>query len=335
MKTTLRSKTLTASLSQPPDALFAWLATPEPWSKKPEARIIRNDHSRLLDVVLSVSDKDLTVAIRVLTNGEGCEAVFTLVQPRGVSDSLFNEHVRWADSVLRAARKAPAAMAVDASTPLPLNNSTSPTPPTSPTLSSSTLPTENIPASGKKLFIGNLPFDWNEDMLGALFTDVAETTRVEIARFRGRGSRSRGFGFVEMISEEAAQTAIGKLHETMAGTRKIVVRLARSQESRPVEPPTESAAPAPVATPATSSEPEEDPNDSIGNRISDPDPNRTHRSSTQRPHKPRHRSPQGPSRHARAPQGRTRGPRTDRPYKELDIVNNSGYEYFPRRTREK
>jgi len=321
MKTTLRSKTLTASLPQTPEALYAWALSPEPWAKKTITRQVRNDSIRSVDLVLPAAEAELTIAIRIFPNGEGSEVVMTLIQPRGIPDAIFNEHVRWADHVLRGARKAPA----QTTTPKP-----SPESPADASLSKESPEpqeqpaTSNIPTSGKKLFIGNLPFDWTEEMLSALFVDVAETTRVEIARFRGRGGRSRGFGFVEMITEEAAQVAIGKLHDTLAGTRKMVVRLARSQESRPI------AAPAVGEIDGNRLTPETEQNSATP---------ATHRSP--RPHTPRRRPerPQrpagGPARSSGrpAPEVRTRASRLDRPYKEIDIVNNSGYEYFPRRSR--
>ncbi len=90
-----------------------------------------------------------------------------------------------------------------------------------------------MPLSGKKLFIGNLAYDWTDDQLRAHFSEQGVVVLAEVARFRGRGGRSRGFGFVEMTTEAEAQTAIEKLHGGLAGGRQIIVRLAKSQESRP------------------------------------------------------------------------------------------------------
>ena len=92
-----------------------------------------------------------------------------------------------------------------------------------------------MPLSGKKLFIGNLSYDWTDDQLRAHFAEQGTIALAEVARFRGRGGRSRGFGFIEMSTDTEAQTAIEKLHGSTAGGRQIIVRLAKSQEARPVK----------------------------------------------------------------------------------------------------
>ena len=59
----------------------------------------------------------------------------------------------------------------------------------------------------KRLFVGNLSFKTTQEELETLFAEVGAVTSVTIIMDRFSG-RSRGFGFVEMESEEEAQSAI-------------------------------------------------------------------------------------------------------------------------------
>lgn len=78
----------------------------------------------------------------------------------------------------------------------------------------------------KKLYVGNLLYEVTDDDLKAHFSTVGSVVSAAVIRFRDTG-RSKGFGFVEMSSEEEAQKAI----ETMNGQdfkgRKLVVSEAR------------------------------------------------------------------------------------------------------------
>src|SRR3954464_6401434 len=64
---------------------------------------------------------------------------------------------------------------------------------------------------GKKLYVGNLPFSATDQILQDTFSQcgTVESARIIIDRDSGR---SKGFGFVEMSSEEEAQLAITKLN---------------------------------------------------------------------------------------------------------------------------
>ena len=62
-----------------------------------------------------------------------------------------------------------------------------------------------------KLYVGNLPFSISEDSLRELFAESGTVESVNIITDRDTG-RSKGFGFVEMSSEEEAQSAIEKLN---------------------------------------------------------------------------------------------------------------------------
>ena len=83
----------------------------------------------------------------------------------------------------------------------------------------------------KKLYVGGLPYAVTEDKLQEIFSahGTVESARVITDRFTGR---SRGFGFVEMSSEEEAQTAIDSLNGSDLEGRSLTVNEARPQEDR-------------------------------------------------------------------------------------------------------
>ena len=79
---------------------------------------------------------------------------------------------------------------------------------------------------GRKLFVGNLPFSTDERRLEALFQAIGPVDSVNIVRDQMTG-RARGFAFVEMQSEEAAQAAIQALNDTEVDGRRVAVNEAR------------------------------------------------------------------------------------------------------------
>ena len=79
---------------------------------------------------------------------------------------------------------------------------------------------------GRKLFVGNLSYDTDERRLEDAFAAVGAVESVRVMRDQMTG-RGRGFAFVEMATDEAAQSAIDKLHETDLDGRRIVVNEAR------------------------------------------------------------------------------------------------------------
>jgi cold-inducible RNA-binding protein len=83
-----------------------------------------------------------------------------------------------------------------------------------------------------KLFIGNLPYSATEDELKEAFAQAGEVQTVKIVTDRQSG-RSKGFGFIEMASEEAAKAAIEKLNGAEYAGRTISVSEARPPEERP------------------------------------------------------------------------------------------------------
>ncbi|HXD75753.1 MAG TPA: hypothetical protein VN628_18530 [Vicinamibacterales bacterium] len=83
---------------------------------------------------------------------------------------------------------------------------------------------------GRKLYIGNLPFETGEDELQALFAKAGTVERVTIMRDAATG-RARGFGFVEMASDAEAQQAINDFNDFQLGGRGLKVNEARPKPS--------------------------------------------------------------------------------------------------------
>ncbi len=79
---------------------------------------------------------------------------------------------------------------------------------------------------GRKLYVGNLPYETNEDDLQNLFAQAGAVESVSVMRDRETG-RARGFAFVEMVSDEDAQNAISQLNEQPFGGRRLTVNEAR------------------------------------------------------------------------------------------------------------
>ena len=82
-----------------------------------------------------------------------------------------------------------------------------------------------------KLYVGNLSYNSTEESLTALFSQFGEVFSARIVTDRETG-RSKGFGFVEMASAEAAQQSIAQLHGQQIDGRQLTVNEARPQEPR-------------------------------------------------------------------------------------------------------
>jgi RNA recognition motif-containing protein len=80
----------------------------------------------------------------------------------------------------------------------------------------------------RKLFVGNLSFNTEERTLQDLFAQAGPVASVRVMRDNATG-RARGFGFVEMETEEAAQAAIDRFNNTELDGRRIAVNEARPQ----------------------------------------------------------------------------------------------------------
>jgi RNA recognition motif-containing protein len=83
----------------------------------------------------------------------------------------------------------------------------------------------------KNIFVGNLSFKTNEDELRQAFEAYGQVDRVSILTDRDTG-RSRGFGFVEMASDEEGDKAITALNGSQIGGRTINVNEARPKSDR-------------------------------------------------------------------------------------------------------
>lgn len=77
-----------------------------------------------------------------------------------------------------------------------------------------------------KLFIGNLPYSLTSDSLRAVFAKAGDVVDANVVVDK-QTARSRGFGFVEMKTEEEAKKAIDEINETEVEGRKIFVSEAR------------------------------------------------------------------------------------------------------------
>ena len=79
---------------------------------------------------------------------------------------------------------------------------------------------------GRKLFVGNFPYETGEAELQALFAQAGAIDTVRVMRDVATG-RARGFAFIEMQSDEDAQTAIQRFNGTELGGRALVVNEAK------------------------------------------------------------------------------------------------------------
>src|SRR5436190_5626295 len=83
----------------------------------------------------------------------------------------------------------------------------------------------------KKLYVGNLPYNTTEAQVRQLFEQAGEITEVALITDRETG-RPKGFGFVEMATEEAAQEAIKRFNGYSLDNRNLTVNEARPREER-------------------------------------------------------------------------------------------------------
>lgn len=84
---------------------------------------------------------------------------------------------------------------------------------------------------GRKLYVGNLPYETGEADLQTLFARAGTVESVNVMRDQTTG-RARGFAFVEMSTDEGAQAAIRDLNETQLGGRSLSVNEARPKTDR-------------------------------------------------------------------------------------------------------
>lgn len=84
----------------------------------------------------------------------------------------------------------------------------------------------------KKLFVGGLPYATRDEELKEFFAQAGSVSSAQVIMDKFSG-RSKGFGFVEMSSDEEADKAVATLNGASMGGRTIVVSEARPREERP------------------------------------------------------------------------------------------------------
>lgn len=81
-----------------------------------------------------------------------------------------------------------------------------------------------------RLYVGGLPFDTSDGDLKKMFDPSGTVASAAVAVDKGSG-RSKGFGFVEMSSEDEAKSAMASLNGTTMGERTIRVEVANPPKS--------------------------------------------------------------------------------------------------------
>ena len=84
----------------------------------------------------------------------------------------------------------------------------------------------------KNIYVGNLSFDASEDQVRSLFEAYGAVDKVNIVTDRDTG-QPRGFAFVEMMDDDAANKAIEALNGTNLGGRNLNINEARPKTDRP------------------------------------------------------------------------------------------------------
>jgi cold-inducible RNA-binding protein len=84
---------------------------------------------------------------------------------------------------------------------------------------------------GRRLYVGNLPYETGENDLQDLFAQAGTVESVKVMRDMATG-RARGFAFVEMSTDEEAAKAINQLNDYQMGGRGLTVNEARPKPER-------------------------------------------------------------------------------------------------------
>jgi cold-inducible RNA-binding protein len=84
---------------------------------------------------------------------------------------------------------------------------------------------------GKKLYVGNLSYDVDSSALEQMFSPHGSVQSAQIINDRDTG-RSKGFGFVEMSSDDEAQAAVAALNGQQHDGRALTVNEAKPREDR-------------------------------------------------------------------------------------------------------
>lgn len=81
-----------------------------------------------------------------------------------------------------------------------------------------------------KLYVGNLSYQTTDESLNSLFSEVGNVTSAQVVTDKYTG-QSRGFGFVEMATEDEAQQAIAAINGRSVDGRALTVNESRPRES--------------------------------------------------------------------------------------------------------
>lgn len=82
-----------------------------------------------------------------------------------------------------------------------------------------------------KLYVGNLPYSIDDAKLQEIFAESGDVTEAKVISDKFSG-RSKGFGFVTMADDKAAEKAIKDMNDKEIEGRKIVVNIARPMRER-------------------------------------------------------------------------------------------------------
>ncbi|KAI5454678.1 hypothetical protein NCC49_003569 [Naganishia albida] len=83
-------------------------------------------------------------------------------------------------------------------------------------------------SGGSKIYVGNLSWNTNDELLGQAFSQFGQVTDCIVMKDRETG-RSRGFGFVTFATEQEANAAIAGMNEQELDQRRLRVNLANSR----------------------------------------------------------------------------------------------------------
>jgi len=83
----------------------------------------------------------------------------------------------------------------------------------------------------KKLYVGNMSYDMTQEQIRTLFSQAGEVGEIALITDRDTG-RPKGFGFVEMATEEGAKEAIKRFNGHTVDNRTLTVNEARPREER-------------------------------------------------------------------------------------------------------
>lgn len=86
-------------------------------------------------------------------------------------------------------------------------------------------------SQNKKLYVGSLPYSLTEEELKDIFTPFGAVVSSRIITDKMTG-KSKGFGFVEMDAEDAAQKAIDAIHGAELHSRTLIVNIAHPEQKK-------------------------------------------------------------------------------------------------------